>query len=95
MFQRRKKSLKGGCKRKGYAPHRDHILSFKSSPYENRKQLSRALNWGTLKIKLPQYVSLLKSPNFDAANIKCFTVFGLKIRGSKCQIFYFFLKASG
>ena len=24
--------------------------------------------------KLRQYVSLLKSPNFDAANIKCFTV---------------------
>ena len=26
------------------------------------------------KIKLRQYVSLLKSPNFDATDIKCFTV---------------------
>ena len=28
-----------------------------------------ALNWETAKIKLRQYVSLLKLPNFDAANI--------------------------
>ena len=29
-----------------------------------------ALNWETAKIKLRQYVSLLKPPNFDAANIQ-------------------------
>ena len=26
-----------------------------------------------IELKLCQYVSLLKSPNFDATNIKCFT----------------------
>ena len=31
--------------------------------------------WRKAKIKLRQYVSLLKSPNFDSANIKCFTVY--------------------
>ena len=33
-----------------------------------------ALNWETAKIKLRQYASLLKLPNFEAANIKCVTV---------------------
>ena len=35
-----------------YAPLGDHILSFKSSPYENRKKLLRVLNWEITKIKL-------------------------------------------
>ena len=34
----------------------------------------KGIKWETAKIKLRQYVSLLKLQNFDAANIKCFTV---------------------
>ena len=37
----------------------------------------KAINWQNAKIKLFQYmyICLLKSSNFDAANIKCFTIY--------------------
>ena len=34
----------------------------------------QTFNWETAKIKLHQYASLLKSPKFDATNIKWFAV---------------------
>ena len=46
---------------------------FKSRPYDNRKLLLMSLNYQTAKIKLYQYVRLLKQLNFDAAVIKYFT----------------------
>ena len=47
------------------------MLSFKGNTMRIENNFT-----GPTKIKQRQYVSLLKSPNFDAAKTKCFTVIG-------------------
>ena len=44
------------------------------SMMRRENNFKKALKWETSKIKLRQYVSLLKSSNFSAMKIKCFTV---------------------
>ena len=49
-------------------------FTLNSSPYENREKTLKGIKPGK-KIKLGHYVSLLKRPNFDAADIKWFSWF--------------------
>ena len=57
-------------------------------------KILRALNRETTKIKVCQDVNLSKSANYDAANIKWFTVAFLEYVGNKCpddEMLVFFL----
>ena len=44
---------------KAYAPHREHILSFNSSPYENREKIEKGIKLRNCQIKLRQILMQL------------------------------------
>ena len=51
------------------------LLTFIKLPFVIKNFILSIFEWPFYTgFTVPQYVSLLKSPNFDAVNTKCFTV---------------------